>query len=679
MKIKSSRWLLALAFATVNSQPATAHAQGTAFTYQGRLNDGANPASGIYDLTFALYDTNQSPGNLIAGPLTNSATAISNGLFAAVIDFGAGVFTGTNYWLEIGVQTNGGGGGATLTPRQALTPTPYAITAGSVVSGGLAAGTYGNAVTLDNADNNIAGIFSGDGSGLASVNAYSLNGLTSASFWEIGGNAGANPTNGAFIGTLDNLPLEFDVNTNRVLRLEYGYDSNAGSAAPNVIGGSAGNVVSNGFCGALIAGGGNATYPNRVGGSYASVPGGLGNTASGDFSIAMGAFCAALAPSATAIGDGNTASGTSSTALGVVTTASGYASTAMGENTFASGPYSTVLGYANTASGYASSALGNGSTASGDYSTALGYGTKAAGFGSMAMGYNTIANGSHSVTMGESTLTYGVDSTATGYFTQAIGDYSFAGGDHAVANHNGSFVWADSSSADIFANERANQFVIRASGGVGIGTTAPPPGGLQVASGGLAVTGASSPNYPGAQGVFVENAGTFGAVYAFDYVSTHALPLCLNSPGGNVGVGTTAPTHLFQVGNAYCDGNTWAPSSDRNLKAGFQSVDAQAVLAKVAALPITNWHYTNDITTPHLGPMAQDFYAAFNVGADDKHITTVDEGGVALAAIQGLNQKLEAQLNIKDAEIAELQSRLEKLEQLITGKNGGALFDINRP
>jgi prefoldin subunit 5 len=52
---------------------------------------------------------------------------------------------------------------------------------------------------------------------------------------------------------------------------------------------------------------------------------------------------------------------------------------------------------------------------------------------------------------------------------------------------------------------------------------------------------------------------------------------------------------------------------------------------------------------------------------------------VALAAIQGLNQKLEAQLNIKDAEIAELQSRLEKLEQLITGKNGGALFDINRP
>lgn len=43
------------------------------------------------------------------------------------------------------------------------------------------------------------------------------------------------------------------------------------------------------------------------------------------------------------------------------------------------------------------------------------------------------------------------------------------------------------------------------------------------------------------------------------------------------------------------------------------------------------------MATPHLGPMAQDFHAAFNVGMDDKHMATVDEEGVALAAIQGLN------------------------------------------
>ena len=65
--------------------------------------------------------------------------------------------------------------------------------------------------------------------------------------------------------------------------------------------------------------------------------------------------------------------------------------------------------------------------------------------------------------------------------------------------------------------------------------------------------------------------------------------------------------------------------------------------------------------------MAQDFYAAFNVGPDDKHIAMVDEGGVALAAIQGLNAKLKE----KEAEIAEMKARLEKLEQIINAADGG--------
>ena len=66
--------------------------------------------------------------------------------------------------------------------------------------------------------------------------------------------------------------------------------------------------------------------------------------------------------------------------------------------------------------------------------------------------------------------------------------------------------------------------------------------------------------------------------------------------------------------------------------------------------------------------MAQDFYAAFNVGMDDKHISMVDADGVALAAIQGLNQKL----NEKGTEIQELKARLERLENLMNQKNGGA-------
>ena len=91
------------------------------------------------------------------------------------------------------------------------------------------------------------------------------------------------------------------------------------------------------------------------------------------------------------------------------------------------------------------------------------------------------------------------------------------------------------------------------------------------------------------------------------------------------------------------------------------AVAPAAVLAKVAGLPITRWHYTNDTATPHLGPVAQDFHTAFGLGADDKHIADVDEEGVALTAIQGLNQKI----NAKDAEIQDLKQSVAELKALV--------------
>src|SRR5215831_8089083 len=78
----------------------SAWAQGTAFTYQGRLNDGANPATGIYDLRFDVYDSTNNPGVLIAGPITNAATSVSNGFFTVTLNFGPGIFTGADRWLE---------------------------------------------------------------------------------------------------------------------------------------------------------------------------------------------------------------------------------------------------------------------------------------------------------------------------------------------------------------------------------------------------------------------------------------------------------------------------------------------------------------------------------------------------------------------------------------------------
>src|SRR6185436_16670668 len=99
-------------------------------------------------------------------------------------------------------------------------------------------------------------------------------------------------------------------------------------------------------------------------------------------------------------------------------------------------------------------------------------------------------------------------------------------------------------------------------------------------------------------------------------------------------------------------------TSDRAAKADFRSVETQTILDKVAALPITQWSFKEFPGVVHLGPTAQDFHAAFGLGASDKSISTVDADGVALAAIQALNQKLEA-------ENAALRTRVERLEQLL--------------
>jgi len=82
---------------------------------------------------------------------------------------------------------------------------------------------------------------------------------------------------------------------------------------------------------------------------------------------------------------------------------------------------------------------------------------------------------------------------------------------------------------------------------------------------------------------------------------------------------------------------SWSSVSDRNLKDNFTPVDGQEVLASLADIPITTWNYkAQDAATRHMGPVAQDFFAAFGLGESDTSINTVDADGVALSAIQGL-------------------------------------------
>jgi len=142
-------WLALAALALCNFPSSTALAQPTtAFTYQGQLSEDGGPANGFYDLRFSLYDA-LTNGNVI-GALTNPATVVSYGLFTATLDFG-GVFNGSNYWLELAVRANGDGAFTTLSPRQPILPTPYALysaTAGSAATATAAASFTGNIADL---------------------------------------------------------------------------------------------------------------------------------------------------------------------------------------------------------------------------------------------------------------------------------------------------------------------------------------------------------------------------------------------------------------------------------------------------------------------------------------------------------------------------------------------------
>ena len=121
----------------------------------------------------------------------------------------------------------------------------------------------------------------------------------------------------------------------------------------------------------------------------------------------------------------------------------------------------------------------------------------------------------------------------------------------------------------------------------------------------------------------------------------------------------------------------WASASDRNLKTDVATIDDDTMLAKIDALPISRWSYKSERGVRHVGPMAQDFYAAFGVGEDDKHITSIDEDGVALAAIKALhaeNGALHAHVAILDVENARLRARLAS----VTTAQGSMQAELRR-
>ena len=295
-----------------------------------------------------------------------------------------------------------------------------------------------------------------------------------------------------------------------------------------------------------------------------------------------------------------TRSGAYAIALGQGATASGNYSIAMNSGAIASGFVSTAIGENATATNDNSTALGKEVMATAANSLATGYKTSASGQVSTAMGNQTHATGPVSTAMGEVTTASGYASTAMGETTAASASYSTAMGYHTIADGNNSTTMG----SNVGSGGHLGSFIY-----------------------GDDSTRTSIVNSADNQFVVIADGG-------FELVS---------SASGATGV-------KLDHGSS-----SWTVLSDRNAKTAVQPVDGREVLKKVAALPLNTWQYkAQEAKYRHMGPMAQDFYAAFRLGESDKGIDTVDADGVALAAIQGVN----AVLADKEDEIGNLRAEL---------------------
>ncbi len=181
------------------------------------------------------------------------------------------------------------------------------------------------------------------------------------------------------------------------------------------------------------------------------------------------------------------------------------------------------------------------------------------------------------------------------------------------------------------------------------GTFATIPGGYVNAAAGTYSFAAGARASALQEGTFVWSDGSDGDTIL---TSTKAYEFLARASGGFTFYTNKGSTVGAQLG---AGSGTWASLSDRNAKTNVAPLDEAWVLDQVAALPISRWSYKAEHGVRHVGPMAQDFYAAFRVGEDDRHITSIDEDGVALAAIKALH-----------AENARLRARVVALQRAQT-------------
>lgn len=284
-------------------------------------------------------------------------------------------------------------------------------------------------------------------------------------------------------------------------------------------------------------------------------------------------------------------------------------------------------------------------------------------------------------------------SSRISYPYPTAGAYSTAIGYNAGTEFEGSLVTGgrnDSTFGIAIRDSAPNQVIFAAQNGVGINTShAPDNNPLRDE-----LTIAPSTNLPGSNADLTFETSTTATGYnGFNFsaipggyfqlnglhddnnVLTYHSLMYINYSiaAGGYGVfqfnGANGPG-VFNVGHNGSTGNgayltgggVWTNASSRTFKEAFEHVDAGDVLGKLVALPVQTWFYKGAHGEGrHMGPVAEDFAAAFGLGNDDTHITTVDESGIALAAIKGLNSKVENENDALRRENADLRGALERV------------------
>ena len=269
----------------------------------------------------------------------------------------------------------------------------------------------------------------------------------------------------------------------------------------------------------------------------------------------------------------------------------------------------------------------------------------------------------------------GYYSWAGGALNIAAGNYSFAMGNQnrveagaqcGIALGSGNVVWGSGASFGTCGLALGLNNDVMDQAGVALGQNNTSDGDAAVAIG---YTSVANADYSLAFGYRASTNGHTGARVFSDASTTTTLEASANNQflvraAGGYRLRTNAT--LTTGCDLPAGSGVFSCASDRNLKEGFEAVDGEDLLRRLAAMPIERWSYKSEPGVRHLGPVAQDFKAAFDLGVNDVSIGHLDEAGVSLRAIQALEvrtrelQQQTAELNALKAEVAELRRLLNE-------------------